>query len=134
MKFLRLLACGLLLAPCRPARSDVCSALALFDAFLAKEAASNPEYRAGLRPAGDPKGLPAGWYTGRGPILGPFTYRPRTYRELSRAQREAVLRSPRFRAFLAVRKREFFGGRRSLSIAPESMLTPGPILVALPLP
>ena len=135
MKSLRFLALGLLLPHCPQAADQGRSAIAVLDAYLAGEAPSTPEYRADLQPGGDPARVPAGRLLGLGPIAGPFTYRPKTYAELSRSQRAALLREPRFRRFVA----QFASGRGGApaarwTVAPEEMLSRRPCLLTLPPP
>ncbi len=101
----------------------------LLDAYLALAAAAAPAYRTNLRPAAsaDPEAAPPpdGRHFGRSPVLGPFTYRSRTYAELSREERIALWRDPGLRAFLAglrVRAARF-------SVPPSELLRPGPLVV-----
>src|ERR1019366_9458019 len=75
------------------------NSLALFNSYLAQAAVVTSEYRADLRPGGDPARMPAGRCFGRSPILGSFTYRPKTYDELSLQARAALLREPKFHEF-----------------------------------
>jgi hypothetical protein len=93
-----------------PNASAPASALTLFDAYLAQAAVSQPIYRADLRPAGDAGHVPIGRLLGRGPMLGPFTYRPKTYEELSRPERAAMLHDPKFHAFLVAAREEADAG------------------------
>jgi hypothetical protein len=84
-----------------PNASAPASALTLFDAYLAQAAVSQPIYRADLRPAGDAGHVPIGRLLGRGPMLGPFTYRP---------ERAAMLHDPKFHAFLVAAREEADAG------------------------
>jgi hypothetical protein len=85
------------------------NALGLLDAYLALASRDVPAYRADIRPDGGPKEPSAGRIRGTGPILGPFTYRPKTYAELTPLERAVLLREPGLRDFLrshAVRRVE----------------------------
>ena len=153
-----LLASGLRAASGSPAPA---SALTLFDAYLAEAALSQPIYRTDLRPGGDAAHVPLGRLLGRGPMIGSFNYRPKTYEELSRMERAAMLHDPKFHAFLiAAREQADAGGdgvqtgedtvpvlgRKSLipgrsgplpilqrfSISPSEMLQRRPVFVVLP--
>ena len=108
------------------------NALDVIDGYLARAASSNPIYRADLRPGGDPNNLPAGRQFARGAWLGPFTYRAKTYRELTPAERAALLGDPNFRAYIAAAT--FRRGNTAIAIPPAEMLKPGPFIVALPAP
>lgn len=117
------------------------NALGLFDAWLAQTAAETPAYRADLRAGGDPDAIPPGREFGRSALLGPFTYRPKTYGELTRSERAAVLADPKFRAFLITMRRQCDGENGAdpaaprpasprdpmeISLTPVEMLHPGP--------
>jgi hypothetical protein len=82
------------------AAADASNAVAIFDAYLAHAARTIPEYRADLRPVGPNESDSSGRLLARGPIIGAFTFRPKTYGELNRTERADMLRDPRFRAFL----------------------------------
>ena len=104
-----------------------------FQARIRRQQAIVEEFRRSA--GGDPARVPAGRVFGLGPIAGPFTYRPKTYAELSRSQRAALLREPRFRRFVA----QFASGRgvapaARWTIAPEEMLSRRPCLLTLPPP
>ena len=123
MKLFRLLAFGLLCPFALRGAEEDRNALRLLDTYLAREALATPEYRADPQPGGDPARLPPNRLFASGPLLGPFTYRPKTYAELSLPQRAELLRTSRFRAFIA-----------RIPVAPEDMLSPRPLLVTLPDP
>lgn len=91
------------------AAADASNAVAVFDAYLAHAARTAPEYRADLRPVGPNESEASGRLLARGPIIGTFTFRPKTYGELSRSERADMLRDSRFRAFLALRKQADHG-------------------------
>jgi hypothetical protein len=126
------------------------NALGVIDGFLEKAAAFNPAYRADLRPGGDPNRLPSGRLLARGAWLGPFTYRAKTYRELTAAERAGLLGDPRFREFLAAAAgappaspaaaaisaaAEMAAAEMAAAeIPPAEMLKPGPFVIALPVP
>lgn len=123
------------------------TALSLFDSYLAQEAPVEPCYRTDLRAGGDPGHVPPGRFFAVGPMIGPFTYRAKTYGELTVEERAAVLHDPRFRAFLiATRVQEdrppsWKSGARSLHpaqerlvLTPEEMLENRPVLVVLARP
>ena len=108
------------------------SALTLFDAYLAEAALTEVSYRADLRPCSDATHVPLGRLLGRGPMIGPFTYRPKTYDELSRPERAAMLHDPKFHAFLiAAREQADLGaddiqtGKDTVPIAGGKSLMPG---------
>jgi len=140
-------AAGLLLLPF-PLRAEARdgNARALLDAYLAQAALEVPAYRADLQAGGGPGRIPPGRLSGVAPLLGPFTYRSRTFGELTRAQRTALLLDPKWRAFLIVTtEQKHRAGPASIppshppqigrfSVAPAEMLKPGPLLVALPPP
>jgi hypothetical protein len=130
-----------------PAQVPSGNALGLIDAWLAHAAGSSASFRADLRPGGDPANLPPGRFLCRSPFLGAFTYRPKTYRELSPAERRSVLCDPRFRAFLVSvreasdrddggkvpdRRAAARSGPEDIRVPPEEMLRPGPLWVFLP--
>lgn len=81
------------------------NALNLLNAWLAEAAPAEPAYRADLKAGGDPSGKAPGRLSGVSELLGPFTYRPKIYGELTPSERLGLLRDPRFRAFL-IRVRE----------------------------
>jgi hypothetical protein len=116
------------------------NALGVIDEFLRKAATSNPGYRTDLRPGGDPNKLPEGRFFARGAWLGPFTYRARTYRELSAAERAELLGDRRFREYLAAAAGAFRASAAAGAdppfavIPPAEMLKPGPFIVTLPAP
>jgi hypothetical protein len=80
--------------------SSPVTALAALDAYLVRAALSTPEYRADLKPGGERADVPLGRIYGVGPMMGPFTYRPKTYEELLPEQRMELVRSAGFRTFL----------------------------------
>ena len=135
MKFAFLLPLVLLSRSAASAADQDHSALTLLNSYLEREARTNPEYRADLRRGGDPARLPPGRLFGRGSLLGPFTYRPQTYAELSRPQRALLLRDPQFRAFVATiaQRGQPLAPRRRF-IGPEEMLGRRPVLIVIPKP
>ncbi len=133
------------------------SALALFDAYLAQAALSTPDYRADLKAGGDPRQVPLGRLFADGPMVGPFTYRPKTYDELTPDQRSVLLHDPKFRSFLITSREQAdpigqddtgksYGSRSALpvpssaakavefSISPFEMLRDRPMYVIVPTP
>jgi hypothetical protein len=72
----------------------------LFDSYLAQAALINPAFRTDLKADGNPAQVPPGRLLGESPLLGSFTYRPKTFDELTRGERAGLLRDPGFRAFL----------------------------------
>ena len=76
------------------------NALAVFDAYLTHAAPTVSHYRTDLRPTGNSADKSPGRLQAPGPLIGAFTYRSKTYAELSRDERSELLRDPRFRAFL----------------------------------
>jgi hypothetical protein len=106
------------------------NALGLFDAWLAQAAAETPAYRADLRAGGDPDAIPPGRGFGRSALLGPFTYRPKTYGELTRSERAAVLADPKFRAFLIAMRRQCDGENGVEPVAPRPANRPDPMQIS----
>jgi hypothetical protein len=123
------------------------NALNLLNAWLAEAAPAEPAYRADLKAGGDPAGRGPGRLSGVSELLGPFTYRPKTYVELTPSERMELLRDPRFRAFLMRVREESDRGpapsrdparppadRRGADYAPtpEEILKPGDLWLILP--
>jgi len=123
------------------------NALVLFDAYLARAALERLAYRADLQPGGDPRTVPPGRLLGSSPTLGPFTYRPKTYDELTRAERAALMRDPKLRSFLIATREQFDRGTSAsgpvspaaarprierIAIPPEEMLRSQPMFITLP--
>ena len=118
------------------------TALTLFDAYLAEAALTTPLYRVDVQAGGDPQHIPLGRLFGQGPMIGPFTYRPKTYDELTREERADLLRDPKFHSFL-IASREHADRAESedapvprptiekFSISPSEMLQRRPIFVVL---
>ncbi len=103
------------------------NALELLDAFIAAQAADNAAYRTDLQPGGGPGKVPQGRRLSSGPVLGPFTYRPKTYSELSPALREALLADPRLHSFIAGSEQEKKpGGAASRDPLPRGDARRGP--------
>ncbi len=98
--------------------------MAIFDAYLAHAARTIPEYRADLRPVGPNESDSSGRLLARGPIIGAFSFRPRTYGELSRTERADMLRDPRFRAFLVALRRQADHGPAGIAARPATLLPP----------
>jgi hypothetical protein len=98
-------ALGLGLAWAGPARAEEipANALTLLNAYLAQAALSLPADRADIVLGGSPH-PPPGRFPATSAWLGPFTYRPKTYRELSASDRAALLRDPAWPAFLAAHR------------------------------
>jgi hypothetical protein len=131
----------------RPAFAQVSSAnaLGLLDAYLAQAARADPDYRADIVIGGAALTSP-GRFPGYSSFLGPFDYRPKTYNELTRSDRAALLRDPAFHAFLgAVRPPEESPAgagpdspaparRRQFSVTPAEMLAARTVLVVIPPP
>jgi hypothetical protein len=119
-------------------------ALPLFDAYLAQAARSVAAYRTEIRIGDDPKNAGAGRRAGQSAYLGPFTYRPITYAELSREDRALLVHDPQFHAFLVRRQRPAApmrgeprtaapsGPDRRCAIPPEEMLRSRPFVIVLP--
>lgn len=162
---LSLLSVGWLLAePSTPPNASApASALTIFNAYLAQAAMAESSYRTDLQPCTDPLHIPLGRLLGQGPMIGAFTYRPKTYNELSREERESMLHDPKFHAFLIVAREQADaddgdnqsskepaanGGAKdsapdnsgsipvhpSFSISPEEMLQRRPMFVVFPHP
>jgi hypothetical protein len=99
-------------------------ALTTLNRFLADSAPSTPAYRTELRRGTDPEPASHGRLAGSSPLIGPFTYRAKTYAELTQVERADLLRDGRFHAYLLEKSRTF-------SIHPEDMLEPQPLIVPL---
>ena len=95
-----LLAFGVLPSLAAAVEPDSGNALGLLDAYLSQAADETPPFRTDLEPRAGSAPVPSGRRSGLGSVLGPFTYRPKTYRELTPAERSDLLRDPKFRAFL----------------------------------
>ena len=117
------------------------SVLAQCDAFLAAAAARTSAYRADLRPAEAGAGTGPGRRFAVGPLAGGFTYRPKTYRELTDPERAAVWRDPDWAAFLQAGRNEPPAGASTrasrahpfrVTIHPAEMLRSRPGSIALP--
>jgi hypothetical protein len=93
-----------------PAQDRQGNALAVFDAWLAQAAANNIIYRTDFQTGGDPAAIGPGRAFGRSALLGGFTYRPKTYRDLTRSERAAMLADPKFRTFLIAVREQCDGG------------------------
>ena len=93
------------LAWASPGRTEAISAnaLALLDAYVAQAARSLPADRANIV-LGECPHPPPGRFLANSAWLGPFTYRPKAYRELSGSDRAALLRDPAWPAFLATHR------------------------------
>ena len=73
---------------------------AVLNAFLASIAKDHPEYKADIRlwQAGDP--VAPGFQVGQSAALGSYTFRPKTWGELSDAEKTGVLANPRLKSFI----------------------------------
>jgi len=138
-----------MLVVCLHAETQPGNALMLFDAYLARAALERPAYRTDLQPGGEPRTIPPGRLLGSSPTLGPFTYRPRTYDELTRAERAVMMRDPKLRSFLIATREQIDRGAAAsektparaprprierIAISPEEMLRSRPMLITLPVP
>ncbi len=112
-------------------RAAPSNALVVFDAYLAQAARTAPQYRTDLRTSGNSTSKSSDRQLAHGALIGAFTYRPKTYAELSRDERVELLRDPKFRAFLLALRMQTDRApvdivaedeRRS---APHSLLPPG---------
>ena len=103
------------------------TALQIFDAFLAAAAPADPDYRTDIRRSGEPSHPSEGRLTGVSPLVGPFTYRPKTYAELTRSERIELLRDGRLHDFLLHRSRSFV-------VTAEEMLCPDTLDIRLNTP
>jgi hypothetical protein len=113
----------------------------LFDAYLASAAARVSDYRADLQPAATPADAGPGRFFAVGPLAGPFTYRAKSYSELTAAQRTALWRDAGFPEYLRrVRPPLALGLQPPASrerpirivLAPAEMLLPRAGSIALP--
>ncbi|MGD1031004.1 MAG: hypothetical protein ABSA05_07670 [Opitutaceae bacterium] len=100
------------------------SALETINQFLAESAATVPAYRADLQRCTDLERATDGRMAGFSPLIGPFTYRPKKYAELTQIERIGLLRDGRFHDYLLKEARLF-------PVNPEDMLTPQPLIVQL---
>ncbi len=103
------------------------NALETLNQFLAESAVNTPAYRADLQRSFDSTHLPDARLKGFSSLIGPFTYRPKQYAELTQAERVELLRNGRFHDYLLIKGRPFI-------IDPEDMLIPRPLEVELDLP
>jgi hypothetical protein len=100
------------------------NALETINQFLAESAATIPAYRADLQRCTDAEPATRGRLAGFSPLIGPFTYRPKKYAELTQIERVELLRDGRFHDYLLKRGRPF-------PINSEDMLRPLPLVVRL---
>jgi len=121
-----------ILATCIRADAPPGNALTLFNAYLAQAAVKTIAYRADLQPGGDARKIPSGRLFGVSPLLGPFTYRPKTYGELTPAERAALIHDPKFRAFLIAARQP--GDLQKITLPPDEMLRSRPAVITLPAP
>jgi hypothetical protein len=118
-----------------PGEGRTRNALALLDAFVAAAARDRPGLRADVRPAGNSQAPPPGRALAFSANLGPFTYRPRTWAELTGADRAALLRDGGLREFLAANAAGVAPiPTRNVSLSADEMLRLGPAIVRLPPP
>ena len=103
------------------------NALEALNLFLAGSAPTTPAYRTDLQRNADPERVPEGRLSGVSAIIGPFTYRPKTYAELTPVERVELLRDGRFHEFLMRRSSRF-------EINPQDMLKPQPLIIQLEAP
>jgi hypothetical protein len=144
---LRFFLASCMLAACLQAETQQGNALMLFDAYLARAALERIAYRTDLQPGGNPRTVPPGRLLGSSPTLGPFTYRPKTYDELTRAERAALMRDPKLHSFLIATREQFDRGTSAsgpaspaaarprierIAIPPEEMLRSQPMFITLP--
>jgi len=130
-----------------PAQDLSGNAPRLMDAWLRIAAAGSEIYRTDVRPGGEQSDLPRGRLFFRSQLLGPFTCRPKTYRELSPIERVSMLGDPGFRGFIkssreaadrvgggspAPGKAAARAGSAALVIPPDEMLRPGALWIFLP--
>jgi len=100
------------------------NALEAINQFLAESAATVPAYRADLQRYTDPERATDGRLAGFSPLIGPFTYRPKKYAELTQFERVGLLRDGRFYDYLLKKGRPF-------PINSEDMLRPRPLVIQL---
>jgi hypothetical protein len=106
--FLTVLCICLAVASPAHVQGDPSNALKELDAYLVQAARSDPAYRTDIK-RDDVPDRSAGRFPGYSSFLGSFSYRPKTYGELSRSERAELLSSAAFHSFLAA-------GRGSLDI------------------
>ncbi len=76
------------------------SAASLFNAFIASIASADIVYRTEVQLNADPANVPPGRLLGKSTFAGYFTFRAKTYEELTTPQRIALRNDARFKAFL----------------------------------
>ena len=101
-------------APLVSTRGGAGNAVGLLDAWIAGRALADPAFRTDVRIGGDQAPGENGRMQAESRLLGPFTYRPRTYGELTPLERGALLRDGRFRGFLAA-ARAFLKGKQPVT-------------------
>lgn len=112
------------------------SALDALNAYLIDAARTHAAYRAGVVAGDAPDGPAPGRFLGWSARIGPFTYRVRSYSELSPQERAAVLADPAWRAFASTRRPP---ANRTppverIALAPEDMLRTEPLVLPWPPP
>jgi len=119
-------------APPAPGSDGAPTALAVFDAWLATAARTDPRWRTEIRAEPAAVTPPPGRYLARSPVLGTFSYRPKAYAELKADERLQLLREPAFRRRLQPGP----GHKRRLhfAIPPEEMRQNRPFVYTLPPP
>lgn len=125
------------------------NASAIFDAYLARAALTTPQYRADVALTHPGESIPTDRIAARSSLIGRFSYRAKTYRELSPEERATLLREPDLRTFLltlgatadsSVQKisaddNHADSGRIiAFSISPETMLSRTRLFIVVPSP
>ena len=125
------------------------NASAIFDAYLARAALTTAHYRTDVALVRPNESVPIDRIAAHSPLIGRFSYRPKTYRELAPEERVALLREPELRAFLftigatadsptektpAVGNYADSDGIIAFSISPEAMLSQARLFIVLPSP
>ena len=103
------------------------NALEALNLFLAESAPTTLAYRTDLQRKAGPEHVAEGRLSGVSPLIGPFTYRAKTYAELTPSERIELLRDGRFHDFLLRRSSRF-------EINPEDMLKAQPLVVQFAAP
>lgn len=80
-----------------PAGGDARSVL---NAFVATFAKDNPAWKGDIVAIADPSNVPPGRQLGYSAVLGYYTFIPKTWEQLSEAERQQVYSDPRLKAFL----------------------------------
>ncbi|MDD2765945.1 MAG: hypothetical protein PHE83_18435 [Opitutaceae bacterium] len=79
---------------------------AVLDAFIASIAKDHAEYKTDIRLWTSGAAVPPGCQLGRSASLGAYSFRPKTWKELSEAERATLLVHPQLKGFLVSLRNE----------------------------